>query len=261
MYAVKNTRGNLANCFTRPVPREALDAVALPKTTATYTPVPHRVLADLIEERLLTIGAKVVDEAHCLSANDGGKRYFGLYGLDLIGEGFSLVLGFRNSLDKRIAASGALGSQVLVCTNLAFSGEYLLSRKHTTHVMKDLPPLIDAMLAHAPKVRASVERQFDAYKMARLTEQEADHLLLKAYRAGAIPAYLLNKVMAEWFTPSYDEFQREEYNGWRLFNAFTTALKAVGVDKGDMRGYAVRTIALHRVFMTHFGLDAASPAL
>ena len=51
--------------------------------------------------------------------------------------------GIRNSHDKRFPAGMVLGSTVLVCDNLAFSGEIEISRRHTRYVMHDLPVLID----------------------------------------------------------------------------------------------------------------------
>ena len=54
------------------------------------------------------------------------------------------MLGLRNSHDKTFPAGIVAGSAVFICDNLAFSGEVKLARKHTTHITRDLPRLVQS---------------------------------------------------------------------------------------------------------------------
>jgi len=54
------------------------------------------------------------------------------------------VLGLRNSHDKTFPAGITAGASVSVCDNLSFSGEVKLARKHTTHITRDLPRLVQS---------------------------------------------------------------------------------------------------------------------
>jgi hypothetical protein len=59
---------------------------------------------------------------------------------------YQYVLGLRNSNNKRFAAGMVIGIAPFVCDNLAFSGEVKLARKHTVHIKRDLPMMIDNKL-------------------------------------------------------------------------------------------------------------------
>jgi len=59
---------------------------------------------------------------------------------------YQYVLGLRNSNNKRFAAGMVIGIAPFVCDNLAFSGEVKLARKHTVHIKRDLPMMIDEKL-------------------------------------------------------------------------------------------------------------------
>ena len=49
-----------------------------------------------------------------------------------------------------------MGSRVLICSNLAFSAEVVLSRKHTRFIGRDLPRLIGEMLGRLFAVAADL---------------------------------------------------------------------------------------------------------
>ncbi len=69
-----------------------------------------------------------------LTVTKEGKRFFGT--LDLVStlaDGVTLSVGIRNSVDKSFPIGFCAGSRVLVCDNLAFHGELLVTRKHTKH--------------------------------------------------------------------------------------------------------------------------------
>ena len=56
-------------------------------------------------------------------------------------EDYCWVLGLRNSHDKTFPAGIVAGAQLFICDNLSFSGEVKFARKHTSHIVRDLPQI------------------------------------------------------------------------------------------------------------------------
>ena len=140
------------------VSRPALSGVVMPPTTKTYQPVGHDWLLDQLEDGIRNMGFAFGAEHHGLSHD--GSRYFGLITLrGVIGDNpdYTIQMGVRNSLDKRFGAQVAFGAQVLVCANLCFGGQYMLGRKHTTHIERDMPLMIEQSLKGIPEMAAALK--------------------------------------------------------------------------------------------------------
>jgi len=224
------------HCGASEVERQALEGVVLPPTTKSYTPVGHNVLLDLAEDMLGDVGFRFGNSAHSLTHD--GSRYFGLVQL-LNGteyEQHALVMGIRNSLDKRFPAGFSFGAVVFVCDNLSFTGENVIKRKHTPNIMRDLPDMIAEAVSSTKVMRDDQERRFEQYQGFRLTDQQADHVIVNMLRAGVVNTSRVEKVVREWDEPSHDFGGR---TAWRLFNATTESLK--GLNLHDM---PTRTIGL-----------------
>jgi hypothetical protein len=217
-----NTPNLILHCGAAAIDRADLANVVLPEKTRTYCPVGHDTLLDLVEERMQDVGFTFGTEAHGLTKD--GDRYFGLIHL-LNGsnsEDHALVMGVRNSLDKKFPAQIAFGSQVFVCDNLAFTGEITVGRKHTTNIMRDLPNLITAAVSNTAAMRDNQDARFEAYKQSTLTDLRAHNIIIELLRIGALNTSRIKKVVDQWHTPDHD------FGGktvWRLFNAVTEALK------------------------------------
>ncbi len=132
------------HCGATAVSRDRITTVATPPRTTTWVPIPHDRLLTGVQTCLERAGLSVVTEAHGLTRD--GNRYFGLLQVanGENAEDFGLVVGLRNSHDKSFPAGLAVGASVFVCDNLSFSGEVKLARKHTAHVERDLPQLIES---------------------------------------------------------------------------------------------------------------------
>ena len=226
------------HCGSRSVPRDQVAAVSTPPRTSSWVPIPHARLLDGVQSSLERAGLSVVSEAHGLSRD--GARYFGLLQV-LNGQpdgDFGLIVGLRNSHDKSFPAGLAVGANVFNCDNLSFSGEVNLARKHTAHVERDLPQLIDRAVGQLGDLRRSQAERFAAYKGKELADSAAHDLLVQALDARVLPVTHLPDVLREWRQPRHAEF-REGKTAWRLFNAFTEALK------GNLDTLPRRTQALH----------------
>lgn len=215
----------MLHCGADEVERSALSVAQLPAMTETYCPIGHDHFVNLVQDKMADIGFRFGVEAHALYK--GGDRYFGL--VHLLHENQSedsqhaLVLGLRNSYDKTFPAKLAWGSQVFVCDNLAFSGEIMVSRKHTKFIMRDLPNLIGNAVAHTKLMAENQEARYACYQETRITDMRAEHIIIEMLRRGAINTQRVETVVQEWDNPSHDFGDK---TAWRLHNATTEALKA-----------------------------------
>jgi hypothetical protein len=210
------------------VDRPKIDLVKTPDRDGIWVPIPHGRLIDGVRSTLTRAGLSVVQECHAL-ANEGA-RYFGLMqvsGGDGASESdYSLVVGLRNAHDKRFTAGLCVGSGVFVCDNLAFSGEIVIGRKHTTNINRDLPQLIDSAIGRLTDLRQLQSARIGAYKDTRLTDVRAHDFMIRAVDARVVPITKVPKVLQEWREPQHDFGKK---TAWRLFNAFTSALKESNV--------------------------------
>lgn len=206
---------------------EGLEKIQTPPPQGKWFPIPHKDLVDEVTSTLVRGGLEVVGQRH-LVAGDGGARYFGL--LQVAGrdggndDDYGIVVGLRNSHDKSIVAGLAVGSGVFVCSNLAFSGEVEIARKHTRHVRRDLPGLVQGAVGRLTDLRKHQSIRIDAYKASALLDSTVHDILIRSLDARVVPVTKLPKVLEEWRKPSHEEFGGKR-NAWRLFNAYTETLK------------------------------------
>jgi hypothetical protein len=235
----------------RTVTREQIAIVATPARTATWVPVPHDRLLAGIESQLTGAGLSVITEAHGLTCD--GSRYFGM--LQVANgnnpEDFGLVVAVRNSHDQSFPAGLVVGASVFVCDNLSFSGEIRLTRKHTVHVERDLPQLIERAIGRLGDLRQAQETRFAAYKAHEITDGQAHDLIIRALDAQIVPVTKLPEVVKEWREPRHPEFAQSGRAAWRLFQGFTETLK------GNLDALPRRTQALHGLLDAACGLTGS----
>src|SRR5207249_1742876 len=135
-----------------------------------------------------------------------------------------LVVGIRNSHDKSFPAALVLGASVFICDNLSFSGEVKLARKHTAHIERDLPQLVDRAVGMVSDLRNTQEQRFATYRQHELTNGQAHDLVIRALDGRVVPVTKIPAILTEWREPRHPEF-RNGRTAWRLFNAFTEILK------------------------------------
>jgi hypothetical protein len=237
----------MLHCGAGQIDREKLSLVPTPMRTPTWVPIPHDRLLLGVLDTLTRNHMELVNEAHGVTRD--GNRYFGLLQVanGQNSDDFGLVIGLRNSHDKSFPAGLVVGASVFVCDNLSFSGEVRLARKHTAHVERDLPSLITRAVGQLGELRNTQDRRFAAYKQTELSDGQAHDLLIQAIDARVLPVTKLPNALAEWRAPRHEEF-RQGKTAWRLFNAFTEALK------GHLDLLAARTQALHGLMDTTCGL-------
>jgi hypothetical protein len=245
----------MLHCGASSVTREQVEACHTPDPTDSWHPIPHNRLIELMEEKLPSYGLQVVNEAHGMHSD--GSKYFGMFqvagtdGASLTSDDFSMVVGLRNSHDKSFVAGLCMGAGVFVCDNLSFSAEIVVARRHTTHIMRDLPLLMSNAMGQLTTAKTTQDERIAAYKEHELTNTEADHLVCEAFRAGAIGKTRIADVLEQWRTPAHPEF--EDRTAWSLFNGFTEVYKG-----GSRKSKALSVVNLNtRSERLHGVLDTA----
>lgn len=231
------------------VEREQLDLVKTPSPDDKrgWFPIPHAVLLEQVMDSLGATGLQVVNEAHALARE--GQRYFGLLELQASGTDYTTVVGLRNSHDMSFAAGLVVGSMVFVCDNLAFSGEIKLARKHTRHIMRDLPQLTHVAIGRLTAVKERQDQRIAAYKETDLSDLQADHLIMEMLRSRVINPTQTLKVWDEYKTPRHAEHADFYGAAWGLFNSVTE------ITKGRLADMPRRGQALHGIMDAACGLS------
>jgi hypothetical protein len=244
-------QGLMLHSGSAAVDESQVRAVPTPEATESWRPVPHHRVLDLARSEIEALGFRVTDAAHGLWNN--GLRYFGL--LELANGGaaadYSLVAGIRNSHDKSFPAALSIGSRVFVCDNLAFSGEIVISRRHTTYIERDLPGLVGRAVARLVEQRELQGKRIDAYKALQFVEERDVHdFVIRAVDERVIPNARIADVLGQWRKPAHEAFAPR--TAWSLFNAFTESLK--GIAEYEL---ARRTTKLHGMLDARAGLLTA----
>jgi len=230
------------HCGGELVTRDQIDSAPIPESTHTWTPVPHGDVIRMVEDSIQGGGLKITDSQFALAR--GGQRMFGTVTL-AGGTDYATVIGVRNSHDKSFPVSFCLGSRVFVCDNLAFSSEVVVKTKHSRLVLDRLPRLVNEGVARLVEKRGQQAKRIEAYKEAEVQGLPHLHdLVLRSYRANAIPARAISEVLDEYESPRHPEFQ--EPTLWSYFNAVTEVLKKYG----DLQH---RTMRLHGVVDAEVG--------
>ena len=230
---------------------DAVERTHTPPPSGIWHPIPHNFLIEGVRGAMQRAGLEVTQEQHALS--HGGQRYFGLMQVRG-GSDHCLVVGLRNAHDKRFVAGLVVGSRVFVCDNLAFSGEVVIGRRHTTMIRQDLPRLVHSAMGRVIDMRAHQETRLEAYKGRRLDVAYSDHLLVEMLRAKVIAGSAIPKVLEAYDRPEQgNEAFGRQHTAWRLFNATTEVLK--GSNVFDLPR---RTQALHGLMDQASGLKLAA---
>jgi hypothetical protein len=236
----------LLHCGAQASARQDVIAVSTPRSTETWTPIPHIDLINQVENTLRANQLHLGTQAHSLTHD--GARYFGLIEIrrQESAEDFCWVLGLRNSHDKTFPAGIVAGMTVFVCDNLSFGGEVKLARKHTRFIVRDLPRLVQSAVGKLMDRWHHQDTRLATYKLADLDDRVAHDLVIRATDVGVCPNQLIPRILHEWREPRHPEFQPRTV--WSLFNGFTEALK------GNLVELPRRTQALHGLLDSHVGL-------
>lgn len=222
-----------------PVTLTELTTIPVPAETVSYKPVPYRDGDNFVREHAETIltplGFGYADEEY--KAYAGGEIAIGNLKYDLHVPGMHLLLQWINSYNKRHSFTVTVAVMVKVCSNgLHIShGKVVTARMHTSHILRDINPLIIDAIQTAPDVYETGVRLAGTWNNQPVSDREAHDAILTARRKDIITPSMVEPVLANWIEPPHAEFGTG--NRWCLYNAFTEAMKGLPPH---------RTIGAHR---------------
>ena len=144
---------------------------------------------------------------------------------------WNLVVGVRGSNDQSVSRGLVIGSQVMVCSNLCFSGDLgKWNRKQTTNVEANMPDIIRRAVDQLDRKNDELTVNFDSFNSAQVDRDGGDRVLMDILRGGGFSASQFERAVDHWDRLPAD-LEEHSANGrtlWWLFNACTHALKPTG---------------------------------
>tara|TARA_R110000851_G_scaffold85985_2_gene186794 strand:+ start:224 stop:1141 length:918 start_codon:yes stop_codon:yes gene_type:complete len=219
--------------------------------SVSYRPIGHNLLIDKTRNHLDQAGFTIEGESHNLARE--GKRYFGLFQVshpDRESGERGTVVGLRNAHDKCFPAGLCAGDAPFVCDNLIFTNTVKLARRHTKNILSELDHVIARTLGRLFDFWVGQDNRIESYKGFELSNPQVNDLVIRAYKAGAIPKTKVTDVVDQWEKSDHSTFWDRNMNS--LYNAFTE------VYKGNLVALPKRSEALHSVLDSEVGFDLSS---
>ena len=219
--------------------------------SVSYRPIGHNLLIDKTRNHLDQAGFTIEGESHNLARE--GKRYFGLFQVshpDRESGERGTVVGLRNAHDKCFPAGLCAGDAPFVCDNLIFTNTVKLARRHTKNILSELDHVIARTLGRLFDFWVGQDNRIESYKGFELSNPQVNDLVIRAYKAGAIPKTKVTDVVDQWEKSDHSTFWDRNMNS--LYNSFTE------VYKGNLVALPKRSEALHSVLDSEVGFDLSS---
>lgn len=209
---------------TAKLTRQELATVPTPQATATHRPVPHVEIVETLVETLSFRHIGVVKEEYAVSKD--GMKMFGVLDLDTGMPGCRFSIGIRNSHDRSMRLAAVVGVRVLVCENMAFSGDFQpVLAKHSKNfsLQNALSIGVDQMQRNFEPMKQQVEE----WRSSQISTVAAKLIIYQAFIESELdaPRHLAQQVHDLYFRPAHAEFEPRTL--WSLTNAFTSAFKGL----------------------------------
>src|SRR5262245_11169273 len=182
----------MLHCGARQVNEEELRVIKAPPPEGRWFPTAHIAVVDRVRETLTAAGYAIQKQQFGLSRNDA--RFFGTFDLATpLVSGTALAVGIRNSVDKSFPLGFVAGNRVFCCDNLSFSsdiGSLAVRRKHTRHGEARFAEAIAAAVSQLGTFKEQEAERLRRFMATKLTNDQADALLLRAFEKGIVSAPL-----------------------------------------------------------------------
>src|SRR5580704_14767565 len=173
----------IAHCGTEKIGREELALVAVPPGTATHKVIPHHEVIEALVDTLSLRHIAPVREEYAVSKD--GMKMFGIMELETTFQGCRFAIGIRNAHDKSMRLGLTVGYRVLVCDNMAFSGDFTpVLAKHSKNFS-----LIDAISIGVDRMQRGFEplvQHIEGWRQTAVTDADAKMLIYRAFVEGEL---------------------------------------------------------------------------
>lgn len=204
----------------KPATYQEVVNATLPEKTHSYTPVPHEVLIEKVQEALYKNNFRVDNEFYELAKE--GKQLFSVMELSEGDNGMKMNIGFRNSYDKSLSVGLVAGATVIVCSNLMFEGDIKIMRKHTNNVFRDLDGIVEDAIEIVDQNFEVINRDAEVMKALPMAKTDMAKIAGQFFiEEDLINSTQLNVLKRE--IVGSEKFQGETL--WDFYNHLTEGLK------------------------------------
>jgi len=193
----------LAGGVTQRVSEAEVLAVPEPPFTKTWHPIGHDRLIQALDSSVKSASMLVLNREYSLNAT--GTKMFGVWQLSgSQSKQQDWAVGIRNSIDKSMTVGLVAGIKVFVCSNLVFSGDVVLLRRHTNGLTDDsLRQLCNNALGQVKHDLGNFEDWFEALNDIHLfNPTESKFLTFEAMKTGALSPGKFNEIYSTFFSAS-----------------------------------------------------------
>jgi hypothetical protein len=215
-----------------------------------HAPYPFHAFATDTVDSIERAGFTIEQEDYAITKNE--QRLFGLLNVSrpvvpdapsfgvpaLYKPKWNLLVALRGAHDQSISRGLAIGSRVMVCSNLCFHGDLgNWNSKQTTNIAQRIPDMVADAVAGLAGAGRKLTIDFDAFNQQQISRETGDKVLLDIYRSGGFSASQMGRAVDDWDDCSVEEHTANGRNLWWLFNSATLALKPTGANTnhGDIQ--------------------------
>lgn len=163
-----------------------LKTLPVVEPTKSWNPVPHYNIVDILESRIKQANVPVVSRQ--IELNQRQQQMFGNYVLE--GDAKTqFSIGFRNSTNKSLAIGFCAGLNIVVCSNLQFSGDWLAFRKHSANLTLDeVAELTDNAIEFLPTMKSDFLSRIKNYTKVPLQDDRFKSTVFDMMKEDVIPS-------------------------------------------------------------------------
>ena len=225
------------------VERDYLASLQTPEPLGSrHAPYPFYSFVTDTVNAIENAGFRIEEEDYAVTKDE--QRLFGLLNISRpvvsspLWPKWNLLVGVRGAHDQSISRGLAIGSRVMVCSNLCFHGDLgNWKSKQTTNLAHRIPDMVADAVSGLGNAGRRLTVDFDAFNAREITRDTGDKVLLDIYRAGGFSPSQMCRAIADWDNCSVEEHTANGRNLWWLFNSATMALKPTGANTnhGDIQ--------------------------
>ena len=207
-----------------------------------HAPYPFHSFATDTVNAIENAGFKIEQEDYAITKDE--NRLFGLlnisrpikpfkpFGMPALHQpSWNLLVGLRGAHDQSVSRGLAIGSQVMVCSNLCFHGNLgNWQSKQTTNISHRIPEMVADAVSGLGNAGKKLTIDFDRFNSTQIDRDTGDDILLDVYRSGGFSASQLGRAIEDWDNCSIEEHTANGRSLWWLFNSATQALKPRGAN-------------------------------
>jgi len=226
---------------------DELKKLPTPPATNSFTPISHYDFVALIQDtsdKVLTPQGYHLDNVKVATVKDH-MRLFGTMTFQKDRGDMKLAIGFRQALDKSMAAGIALGGNVTICDNMMIVGQEVVVRKHTGDIHGKLRDKIVLTLFDVDSVWNGIQEDHQKMVNVRMSDDAAFSHYGRAFGHGLLGPRHFTDCIDEWKKPKFDH---GENTLWKWYNCGTQVFKNLPMHK---------TMKKHRE-LHHFSKEIAT---